>query len=80
MVVQNVGETQQYGCADVAQGQFVHHLAQVDLDAVLLGGDHDVPLLVDTEIRDAPAVDVVEVGRILNMPFFHFSPRVSYGC
>ncbi len=78
-VVENIGEAQQHGSADVAQRQFVHHLAQIDLDTVLLGCDDHVPLIVYAEVRDSPAVDVVKIGRIFNVPFFHSRNSFRYG-
>ena len=61
-VVEDVGETEQYGGGDVAQGEFVHQFAQVDVYVVLGGRDIDIALLIDTKIGGAPAFDVVEFG------------------
>ena len=71
-VVQDVGKPQQDGGGDVAQCEFVHHVAQVYLRVVLTRSDKHIPLLIDTKIRGAPAVDVVELLRILDGPFLHF--------
>ena len=70
-VVEDVGEAQQHGSRDIAQRQFVHHLAQVNLRVVLAGCDVDVAFLVNTEVACAPAVDVVELTGIFNGPFLH---------
>ena len=58
-VIKNVGEAQQHGRSDVAQGELVHHVAQIDLCVVFARGDIHVALLVDVKIRGAPTVDVV---------------------
>ena len=70
-VVEDVGEAQQYGSRDVARGQLVHDLLEVYLHAVLLGGDIDVAFLVDAKVVDSPALDVIELFRVFDSPFFH---------
>ena len=70
-VVQNIGETEQYRRLHVAQGELVHHFTQVNLRAVLTGCHEDVALVVDTEIAGTPAVDVVELLRVIDGPFLH---------
>ena len=67
-VVQNVGEAQQYGCRHLAGVQLVHDICQVHRHAVALGGDSDMTVLVDREVLEAPASDVVEFGAILDAP------------
>ena len=74
-VVEDVGETQQHRWGDVAQRQFVHDVAQVNLGVVFTGGDIHVAFVVDTKVRGAPAIDVVELLRIFDGPFLHFSVR-----
>ena len=70
-VVENVGETQQHRSLDISQRQFVHHIAQVHLHTILLGGNHYMALLVDVKITDTPSMNIVELRRVLNMPFLH---------
>ena len=60
-IIKNIGETQQYWWRNITQCQFVHYLAQVNLCAVLAGGNVNIALVVDTKIRSAPTVDVVQL-------------------
>ena len=71
--VENVGESEQHRRCHIAQGQFVHHFSQVYLRGVLAGSHIDVSLFVDAEIGGAPPIDVVELLRVVNSPFFHCS-------
>ena len=64
-VVQDIGETQQHRGCHVAQRQFVHHLAQVNLRLVLAGRHIDITLVVDTKVTRAPSVDVVQLAGII---------------
>ena len=61
-VVQDVGEAQQHRRRNVAQLQFVHHVAQVNLYVVFAWRHVHVALVVYTEVRRAPTVDVVELA------------------
>lgn len=61
-VVKNVGEAQQHRRRNVAQLQFVHHVAQVNLYVVFAWRHVHVALVVYTEVRRAPTVDVVELA------------------
>ena len=72
-VVEDVGEAEQHRRGDVAQGEFVHHVAQVNLCLVLAWRDIDVPAVVHAEVGCAPSVDVVKLLGVLNGPLFHFS-------
>ena len=72
-VVENIGEAQQDGGRNVAQLQFVHHLAQVYLNRVLAWCHIDVAGIVDAEVTGAPAVDVVQLAGVINSPFLHSS-------
>ena len=71
-VVEDVGKAQQHRWCDIAQGEFIHHFAQVNLRLVLTGRHVDVALLVYSEIRSAPTIQVVEFLRVFNRPFLHF--------
>ena len=64
-VVQDIGETQQYRGCHIAQRQFIHHLAQVNLRLVLAGRHIDITLVVDTKVTRAPSVDVVQLAGII---------------
>ena len=55
----------------MASCQLVHYLLEVHLYAVLLGRYIDVSLVVDAEVIDSPAFDVVELLGVLNTPLFH---------
>ena len=70
-VVKDIGETEQHRGSDIANGQLVHHFAQVNLCTILARGNVHVAFLVDAEIGSAPSVDVVELLRIFNRPFLH---------
>ena len=70
-VVEDVGEAQEHGCCDVPRCELVDDFLEVDLHAVFLGRDVDVALVVDAEIVDSPALDVVELFRVFDAPFFH---------
>ena len=76
-VVEDVGEAEQDGSRHMARRQLVYDLLEVHLHAVLLGCDIDVPFLVDAEVVDSPAFDVVELLRVLNTPLFHASILIS---
>ena len=67
-VVQDVGEAQQHRCRHLAGVQLVHHIGQIDRHATALGRNGDVTALVDREVLEAPASDVVEFGAILDAP------------
>ena len=67
-VIQNVGETQQHGRGHLAGMEFVHHVCQVHGHTTALGRDGNVAILVDGEVLEAPASDVVEFGAILDAP------------
>ena len=58
--VEDVGKAEQHRRGNVAQGEFVHHFAQVYLRIALAGRDIHVSLFVDTKIRGTPTIDVVE--------------------
>ena len=60
-IVENVREAQQHRGCDVAQHQFVHHFAQVNLRTVLAGRHKDIALFVDSEVAGSPAIDVVKL-------------------
>ena len=68
-VVQNVGETQQHGRCHLAGVQLVHDIGQIHCDTTALGRHSDMTILVDGEVLEAPASDVVEFGAILDAPF-----------
>ena len=70
-VVQDVGEAQQHGCRHVACSQFVDHLFEVDLHAVLLGRNIHVSLLVNAKVVDSPTLDVVEFLGVFDAPLLH---------
>ena len=70
-VIKNVGEAQQHRSLHVAQRQFVHHLTQVYLRVILTRSDIDVTFFVDAEVAGAPAVDVVQLLRVVDGPFLH---------
>ncbi len=58
-VVQNVRETQQHRGGDVAHLQFVHHFFQVHLGISLARSHGHVAFVVDGEIFQSPACNVV---------------------
>ena len=68
-VIQDVGETQQHGGRHLAGVQLVFYFGQVHRDTTALGCDRSVTVLVDGEVLEAPASDVVEFGAILDAPF-----------
>ena len=70
-VVEDVGEAQQHGCRDVACGKLIDDVLQIHLHAVLLWCHIDVTFLVDAEIVDSPAFDVVEFLGVFDAPFLH---------
>ena len=70
-VVENIREAQQYGSGDMACGQLVDNVLQIDLHAILLRGHINMALLVNTKVIDSPAFDVVELFGVFNAPFLH---------
>ena len=48
--------------------KFVHHIGEVDGYTRTFGRDGDVAILVDGEVLEAPASDIVEFGAILDAP------------
>ena len=72
-VVEDVGEAKQDRSRHMTRRQLVHNFLEVHLHAVLLGRDIDVSFLVDAEVIDSPAFDVVELLRVLNTPLLHFN-------
>lgn len=78
-VVQNVGEAEQNGGRNVARGQLVHKLFQVNLYTVFLGTDINVSFFVDAEVTDAPSSDIVQFLGVLDSPFSHFANVAGCG-
>ena len=70
-IVEDVGKTEQNGSGDVAFGQFVDQLAEVDANIVLARTDVGVTAFVDTEIVHAPTFDIIKFFRVFNTPFSH---------
>ena len=75
-IVEDVGETEQNGGGDVALGEFVDQLAEVDADVVLARTDVGVTAFVDTEIVHTPAFDIVQFFGVFNTPFSHRKDRI----
>jgi hypothetical protein len=48
--------------------ELVHHVGQVHWHTGTLGCDGNVAILVDGEVLEAPASDIVELGAILDAP------------
>ena len=69
-IVEDVGKTEQNGGGDVAFGQFVDQLTEVDADIVLARTDVGVTAFVDTEIVHAPTFDIIKFFGVFNTPFF----------
>ena len=77
-VVQNVWKSQKDRWRDISQRQFVHHITQVNLRVVLTWCDINIAAVVDAKVGGAPTIDVVELPRVFNSPFFHSSPSSSF--
>jgi len=70
-IVEDVGETQQHRWGHIAQGKLIHHIAQIDLRIILTRCDIDITLIVDTEVRSTPSIDIVQLFGVFYGPFFH---------
>ena len=68
-MLQDVGKAHQDRQRDAAHLQAIHQLLEVDRPLALLGRVHEhVPVLANREVAVAPAVDVVQLGRIDGRP------------
>ena len=58
--VQNVWETYEHRCCDIAKLQLIYQLLQVHLSPVFARGYHHMTFVIDTKVRSPPTTDVVE--------------------
>ena len=75
-IVEDVGKTEQNGSGNVAFGQFVDQLAEVDANIVLARTDIGVTAFVDTEIVHAPTFNIIKFFGVFNTPFSHRKDRI----
>ena len=76
-VVENIGEAEQHRRGDIAQGELVHDIAQIDLRVVLARRDIDITLIVYSEIRSTPTINIVQLLGVVDGPFFHLISVVN---
>jgi hypothetical protein len=74
-IVENIGEAEQHRRGDIAQGKLVHDITQIDLRVVLARRDIDITLLVYSEIRSTPTINIVQLLGVVDGPFFHLIQR-----
>jgi hypothetical protein len=68
-VREDIGEAHHHRRAQVARGESLHHLEQVDLATRRgIGPHHDMPGGVDREIPAAPCGHLVEIQRVVDAP------------